>query len=83
MRKIYFIILILFPFWTLAQSYDWDNVQIGGGGYAIDLQTDFSTTTKYISSDVGGLFKWGNQKWNSLREKVNPDFFCRRFQPPP
>ncbi len=77
-RSIIFFFFIHFVNLSFAQtiSYEWENVNIGGGGYAVDLQTHPNAPDlKYLSNDVGGLFKWNaqNEKWVSVRDKVHPE----------
>ncbi len=59
-----------------AQTYKWDNVAMGGGGFVSAIIT--SKTEKdlmYARTDVGGAYKWDatNQQWNSLLDWASAD----------
>ena len=59
-----------------AQSYVWDNVSIGGGGYVTGLVIHPTVPgLMYMRTDVGGVFRWDvtNDKWISLSGWISID----------
>jgi xyloglucan-specific exo-beta-1,4-glucanase len=60
----------------IAQTYTWDNVQIGGGGFVTGIvYSKTEANLKYARTDVGGAYRWdnANSKWIPLLDWVNED----------
>lgn len=59
-----------------AQTYAWDNVQIGGGGFVTGIvYSKTEANLKYARTDVGGAYRWdnANAKWIPLLDWVSED----------
>ncbi|MBC7888243.1 MAG: T9SS type A sorting domain-containing protein [Ferruginibacter sp.] len=57
-----------------AQSYTWNNVAMGGGGYVSGLITSKKDpNVVYARTDVGGAYRWdqAGNRWVSLLDWVN------------
>jgi hypothetical protein len=57
-----------------AQAYDWNNVNIGAGGFVDGIFFDPQhQNTVYARTDIGGLFKTtnGGTSWNELLDFAN------------
>ena len=67
-----FIILItffVFPITGQAQTYNWNNVAMGGGGFVTGLiLSKTQQNLMYARTDVGGAYRWDapNSKWLPL-----------------
>ena len=78
MKKItpWLIALSLSVIQLQAQSYVWDNVAIGGGGYVAGLVIHPTEAgLMYMRTDIGGVFKWDNtdKRWRNLSGWIAPD----------
>ncbi|WP_322785072.1 xyloglucanase [Streptomyces profundus] len=61
---------------TLAASYTWDNVQIGGGGFVPSIVFNRSEPDLfYARTDIGGAYRWNeaDQSWIPLLDHVGWD----------
>ncbi len=61
---------------TLAVSYTWDNVQIGGGGFVPSIVFNRSEPNLfYARTDIGGAYRWNesDQSWIPLLDHVGWD----------
>ncbi|MGB4492561.1 MAG: dockerin type I domain-containing protein [Halanaerobiales bacterium] len=70
------LLLILFSFITVAEEYEWRNVEIVGGGFVTGII--FSETEKdliYARTDIGGAYRWDpeNERWIPLLDWVSSD----------
>ena len=73
---------LLFSFLALGgleaagQSYEWDNVAIGGGGYMTGLKIHpRNPSLIYVRTDVGGVYRWdpGPKRLEPLFNWVPPE----------
>jgi len=62
------LFLIAYTSVSFAQSYAWNNVAIGGGGFVSAIITDKTNGNMYCRTDVGGAYRWDatNSKWIPL-----------------
>jgi uncharacterized protein YjdB len=54
---------------SVAQTYNWSNVRIGGGGLVSSIQTHPSVPNlRFITTDVGNPYRWNEsaQRWEGL-----------------
>jgi xyloglucan-specific exo-beta-1,4-glucanase len=62
MKKLNLLLLVLFfylPSHTIAQTYKWSNVAIGGGGFVDGIIISKTVPNlMYARTDVGGAYKW-------------------------
>lgn len=68
--------MIVAPAFLQAQSYNWGNVTIGGGGFVSAIVTSPSEEgLLYARTDVGGAYRWdaANEKWIPLLDWVGED----------
>ncbi len=72
MKKILFIISILCLSQILNAQVNWKNVSTLGMGYVDGLTINPISNTKYIRTDVGGIFRFddANQKWINLFDNL-------------
>lgn len=69
-------ILSCITFISQAQTYNWDNVAIGGGGFVSAIITNKAEKDLvYARTDVGGAYRWdaANSKWIPLTDWVSED----------
>ncbi len=68
--RLLLILFLSFGTWKLsAQTYAWDNVAIGGGGFVTGVITSKTEANlMYARTDVGGAYRWNaaTSKWISL-----------------
>jgi xyloglucan-specific exo-beta-1,4-glucanase len=73
MKKISFVSICIFCFvlYTNAQV-NWKNVSTQGMGYVDGLFIHPTTNTKYVRTDVGGIFRFenGTQKWVNIFDDI-------------
>ncbi len=71
----FFMLTILFSLSLNAQvSYEWGNVEIGGGGFVSGVISDPNDENVfYVRTDVGGAYRWdeSGQRWVSLMDWVS------------
>ncbi|MBC7888235.1 MAG: T9SS type A sorting domain-containing protein [Ferruginibacter sp.] len=63
------LVLAMFITGLHAQSYTWNNVAMGGGGFVTGLvMSKTQQNLMYARTDVGGAYRWdaANSKWISL-----------------
>jgi len=76
---LFFLLAIFFLFMCSVkaqETYKWDNVAIGGGGYVTGLVIHpTEANLMYMRTDIGGIFKWDNsgKRWKSLSGWISPD----------
>jgi xyloglucan-specific exo-beta-1,4-glucanase len=73
MKRLSFFIAALFLFHTfMFAQVDWKNVSTLGMGYVDGLIINPITNTKYVRTDVGGIFKYneGTQRWSNLTDTI-------------
>ena len=61
-----------------AQTYDFNNVSIVGGGFITGIVAHPSVPGLfYVRTDIGGTYRWdpSTQRWKSLLDWVTPDNF--------
>jgi hypothetical protein len=61
---------------ALAQTYRWQNVAIGGGGFvSAFIPSRTQQNLFYVRTDVGGAYRWdnGNARWVPLNDWVSQD----------
>jgi uncharacterized protein YjdB/PKD repeat protein len=81
MKKIFivWIVLLTIFYQSTAQnteSYSWNNVAIGGGGFVSGVFfSPIEQNVIYTRTDVGGAYRWNeaNQSWISLMDWVSTD----------
>ncbi len=58
---------------SLADSYKWDSLKIGGGGFVSGIVT--GQKEMYLRTDVGGAYKYDytNKRWVQLFDFMNED----------
>ncbi len=59
-----------------TESYDWQNVAIGGGGFVSGVTfSPIEENVIYARTDVGGAYSWDetNQSWVSMMDWVDAD----------
>jgi hypothetical protein len=64
--------LSVVPRAATAQTYNWQSVRIGGGGYTTGMLVHPSdANTVYVRTDVGGAYRWnsGNNSWTNFTDK--------------
>ncbi len=61
---------------TIAGTYTWGNVAIGGGGFTTGIITcPTEENLIYLRTDVGGAYKWieSTASWKPITDFVGPD----------
>jgi xyloglucan-specific exo-beta-1,4-glucanase len=63
--------LLVFPTFIFAQV-NWQNVSTLGMGYVDGLTINPITNTKYVRTDVGGIFRYNDatQRWSNLTDTI-------------
>jgi len=77
-RKLTTIVLSMATLFSFSQTetYKWDNVQIGAGGFVSSIITSAQEKDlMYARTDVGGAYRWdaANNKWIPLTDFLNAD----------
>lgn len=60
---------------TTDGSYEWSNVNIGGGGFVTGVIQTSDPNVYYARTDVGGAYRWdnNNKTWISISADVSKD----------
>ena len=60
---------------TTDGSYEWSNVNIGGGGFVTGVIQTSDPNVYYARTDVGGAYRWdnNNKTWVSISADVSKD----------
>ncbi|QBE65486.1 GDSL-type esterase/lipase family protein [Pseudoduganella lutea] len=57
----------------LLTGYRWDSVAIGGGGFVPAVIPTTEKGVVYARTDVGGAYRWTNDRWMPLLDWVSED----------
>jgi xyloglucan-specific exo-beta-1,4-glucanase len=76
MKKKYFLLIIIMSqtIWTFSQTYKWNNVAIGGGGFVDGIVfSKNEPNIMYARTDVGGAYRWDatTTSWKPLLDWVS------------
>ncbi len=79
-KQLLFLIISLFAITQLnaqtSESYLWNNVTIGGGGFVTGVFfSPIEQNVMYARTDVGGAYRWNesSKSWISMMDWVNAD----------